>query len=153
RCRCCNTCKVASVSAAEDKPAEGKRLGAYAATLGVHPYDLSVQMLRRNGGSVGMIGFAMPEPNLERIYAHPQGMIASDGGSYAIAGPARRGVPHPRQFGITRRAIRLPDHDLAHRPEADAGADVHRGAQHVERGEPRPDRRRGLEVLGHVRRP
>ena len=97
--------QIASVSAAEDKPAEGKRLGAYAASLGVHPYDLSVQMLRRNDGSVGMIGFAMTEPNLERIYAHPQGMIASDGGSYAVRGPARRGVPHPRGAGSFPRVL------------------------------------------------
>lgn len=97
--------QIASVSAAEDKPAEGKRLGAYAASLGVHPYDLSVQMLRRNDGSVGMIGFAMTEPNLERIYAHPQGMVASDGGSYAVSGPARRGVPHPRGAGSFPRVL------------------------------------------------
>lgn len=97
--------QIASVSAAGDKPAEGKRLGAYAAALGVHPYDLSVQMLRRNEGSVGMIGFAMTEPNLERIYAHPQGMIASDGGSYAVSGPARRGVPHPRGAGSFPRVL------------------------------------------------
>ena len=97
--------QIASVSAAEDKPAEGKRLGAYSASLGVHPYDLSVQMLRRNDGSVGMIGFAMTEPNLERIYAHPQGMIASDGGSYAVRGPARRGVPHPRGAGSFPRVL------------------------------------------------
>jgi len=97
--------QIASVYAAEDKPAEGKRLGAYAAALGVHPYDLSVQMLRRNEGSVGMIGFAMTEPNLERIYAHPQGMIASDGGSYALSGPARRGVPHPRGAGSFPRVL------------------------------------------------
>ncbi|MDQ8145777.1 MAG: amidohydrolase family protein [Gemmatimonadota bacterium] len=97
--------QIASVSAVEDKAAEGKRLGAYAAALGVHPYDLSVQMLRRNDGSVGMIGFAMTEPNLERIYAHPQGMVASDGGSYAVSGPARRGVPHPRGAGSFPRVL------------------------------------------------
>lgn len=97
--------QIASVSAAEDKPAEGKRLGAYAAALGVHPYDLSVAMLRRNEGSVGMIGFAMTEPNLERIYAHPQGMVASDGGAYAISGPARRGMPHPRGAGSFPRVL------------------------------------------------
>ncbi len=97
--------QIASVSAAEDKPAEGKRLGAYAAALGVAPYDLSVAMLRRNDGSVGMIGFAMTEPNLERIYAHPQGMVASDGGAYAVSGPARRGMPHPRGAGSFPRVL------------------------------------------------
>ena len=58
-----------------------------------------------NEGSVGMIGFAMTEPNLERIYAHPQGMVASDGGAYAVIGPARRGMPHPRGAGSFPRVL------------------------------------------------
>ena len=48
-------------------------------------------LLTRNRGSVGMVGFAMSEENLERILAHPLGMVCSDGGSFAIEGPARRG--------------------------------------------------------------
>ena len=52
-----------------------------------------------------MIGFAMTEPNLDRIYAHPQGMVASDGGAYAESGPARRGVPHPRGAGSFPRVL------------------------------------------------
>ncbi len=97
--------QVTSVSAAEDKPAEGRRLGSYAAERGTDPYALAVAMLQRNRASVGMIGFAMNEQNLERILAHPWGMVASDGGAFATSGPARRGVPHPRGSGSFARVL------------------------------------------------
>jgi len=97
--------QITSVSAAEDKPAEGKRLGTYAASRGEEPYAFTVAMLRRNGGSVGMIGFAMSEANLERILQHEWGMVASDGGAFAMSGPAHRGVPHPRGTGSFARVL------------------------------------------------
>jgi N-acyl-D-amino-acid deacylase len=96
---------IASARAPEDKPAEGKRLGTYAKSLGLDPYDLTVAMLRRNNGSVGMVGFAMSEDNLDRILAHPFGMVCSDGGAFAIDGPTRRGSPHPRGAGSFPRVI------------------------------------------------
>ncbi|MDA1081930.1 MAG: D-aminoacylase [Gemmatimonadetes bacterium] len=96
---------VASARAAEDRPAEGKRLGAYAKSLGQDPYELAVAMLKRNGGSVGMVGFAMSEENLDRLLAHPYGMVCSDGGAFATDGPTRRGSPHPRGAGSFPRVI------------------------------------------------
>ena len=90
---------ITSVRADTDRAAEGKRLGAYAATLGVDPYELCTQLLRRSGGNVGMVGFAMSEDNIDRILSHPQGMVCSDGGAPAIDGPTRRGSPHPRGLG------------------------------------------------------
>lgn len=96
---------IANVRAAEDKPAEGKRLGAYAKSLGRDPYELSVEMLKRNNASIGMVGFAMSEENLDRILAHPYGMVCSDGGAFAIDGPTRRGSPHPRGAGSFPRVI------------------------------------------------
>jgi N-acyl-D-amino-acid deacylase len=97
--------QITSVSAAEDKPAEGKRLDAWARERGVEPYAMAVAMLKRNRGSVGMIGFAMSEENLERILRHEWGMVASDGGALAVDGPARRGVPHPRGAGSFARVL------------------------------------------------
>ena len=97
--------QVSSVSAAEDKAAEGKRMDAWARERGMDPYALTVAMLQRNRGSVGMIGFAMSEANLERILQHPWGMVASDGGALATSGPAHRGVPHPRGAGSFARVL------------------------------------------------
>jgi N-acyl-D-amino-acid deacylase len=97
--------QVSSVAEAADRAAEGRRLGQYAASLGQDPFALTVALLRRNRGRVGMIGFAMSEENLERILAHPHGMVCSDGGAYAVEGPARRGVPHPRALGTFPRVL------------------------------------------------
>lgn len=96
---------ITSVRAPEDRAAEGKRLGAYAASLSADAYDLCVQLLRRSGGNVGMVGFAMSEDNIDRILAHPQGMVCSDGGGFATDGPTRRGSPHPRGLGAFARVL------------------------------------------------
>ncbi|MGQ0647945.1 MAG: N-acyl-D-amino-acid deacylase family protein [Gemmatimonadaceae bacterium] len=100
-----NNVMITSVRAAEDRAAEGKRLGEYASSLGAGPYDTMVGLLRRNGGSVGMVGFAMSEENLDRILAHRLGMVCSDGNAYAVEGPTRRGSPHPRGGGSFPRVI------------------------------------------------
>jgi N-acyl-D-amino-acid deacylase len=97
--------QITSVRAAEDRAAEGKRLGAYAASLNSDPYELTVNLLRRNRGNVGMVGFAMSESNLERILAHPLGMVCTDGGAFAVDGPTRRGSPHPRGAGSFPRVL------------------------------------------------
>jgi N-acyl-D-amino-acid deacylase len=96
---------ISGVANAGDKPAEGKRLGSYAASLGREPYDVAVALLRASSGNVGMVGFAMSEQNLERILAHPQGMVCTDGGAFAVEGPARRGHPHPRGLGSFPRVL------------------------------------------------
>ncbi|MDZ7631124.1 MAG: hypothetical protein U5K74_07190 [Gemmatimonadaceae bacterium] len=94
--------QITSVPSASDRDAQGKRLGTWAASIGVAPYAAAVGLLERNGGRVDMAGFAMSEENLERILAHPLGMVCSDGGAFAIDGPTRRGSPHPRGAGSFR---------------------------------------------------
>jgi N-acyl-D-amino-acid deacylase len=96
---------ISGVDAAEDSVAEGQRLGAYAASRGDDPYRVAVQLLRRSRGKVDMVGFAMSEDNLQRILAHPRGMVSSDGGAYAVGGAARRGHPHPRALGTFPRVL------------------------------------------------
>ena len=100
-----NNVQITSARADEDRPAEGRRLGDWAASIGQDPWDATVAMLRRNRGSVGMVGFAMSEVNLDRILAHPLGMVCSDGNAYATDGPTRRGSPHPRGGGSFPRVI------------------------------------------------
>ncbi len=96
---------ISSVRDSVDRAAEGKRLGTYAKSISADPYQLTVAMLGRNRGSIGMVGFAMSEENVDRILAHPRGMVASDGGSFAIEGPTRRGSPHPRGLGTFPRVL------------------------------------------------
>src|SRR5262245_52414905 len=96
---------IANVADAGDRTAEGARLGTYAKARGIEPYAMAVALLQRSRGNVGMVGFAMSEDNLDRILAHPQGMVCSDGGSFAIDGPSRRGSPHPRGLGTFPRVL------------------------------------------------
>ena len=96
---------IASVRDAADRAAEGTRLGTYARSSGGDPYEVAVLLLRRSRGSVGMVGFAMSEENLERILAHPRGMVCSDGGAFAVDGASRRGSPHPRGLGTFPRVL------------------------------------------------
>jgi N-acyl-D-aspartate/D-glutamate deacylase len=97
--------QISSVRAPEDRAAEGRRLGSHAKAAGADPYDMAVGLLRRSGGSVGMLGFAMSEENLERILAHPVAMVCTDGGGFAMDGPTRRGSPHPRGTGSFPRVL------------------------------------------------
>jgi N-acyl-D-amino-acid deacylase len=96
---------IANVADADDRPAEGQRLGAYAAARGVEPYAMAMTLLQHSHGNVGMVGFAMSEENLDRILAHKYGMVCSDGGAFAIDGPTRRGHPHPRGLGTFPRIL------------------------------------------------
>ena len=96
---------ISNVSNPADKDAEGARLGAYAAQHGMDPYAMAVALLQRNHANVGMVGFAMSEENVDRIYAHPLSMVCSDGGAFAVDGPARVGHPHPRGLGTFPRVL------------------------------------------------
>ncbi|MDX1645693.1 MAG: D-aminoacylase [Longimicrobiales bacterium] len=93
-------------SANEDTAwARGRRLGDLARERGLEPYELTVQLLEANGGSVGMIGHGMSEENTATILAHPLGMCCSDGGAYAPYGPLSVGSPHPRGYGSFPRLL------------------------------------------------
>ena len=97
--------QITAVRSVGDRAAEGKRFGAWAEQVAQEPYAALVGLIRRNDARVDMAGFAMSEENLERILAHPQGMICTDGGAFAIDGPTRRGSPHPRGAGSFPRVL------------------------------------------------
>ena len=97
--------QITAVFSPADRDVQGKRLGAWAASIGKAPYEATVALLERNKGRVDMAGFAMSEENLERILAHPLSMVCSDGGAFAIDGPTRRGSPHPRGAGSFPRVL------------------------------------------------
>ena len=96
---------LTDVDAPADREAVGKRLDEWAAARGVEPYDAAVALLRNSGGDVGTVVFAMSEPNCERFLAHPLAMVCSDGGAFALDGPAHTGHPHPRGLGTFPRVL------------------------------------------------
>ncbi len=97
--------EITGLQSPQDTLAVGQRLGTYATRVGRDPYELTVAMLQRNQARIGMVGFAMSEENLERILAHPQSMLCTDGGGYALDGPTHRGSPHPRALGSYPRVL------------------------------------------------
>jgi N-acyl-D-amino-acid deacylase len=96
---------IANVNNPDDRAVEGAHLGAYAKSKALDPYVAAVELLKRNRANVGMVGFAMSEDNLDRILAHPHGMVCSDGGAVAVDGPSRKGHPHPRGLGTFPRVL------------------------------------------------
>ena len=97
--------QITAVRNAGDRAAEGKRLGAWAQQVAQEPYAALVGLIGRNDARVEMAGFAMSEENLERILAHPQAMVCTDGSAFATDGPTRRGSPHPRGAGSFARVL------------------------------------------------
>jgi N-acyl-D-aspartate/D-glutamate deacylase len=83
----------------------GKRLDAWATTRGLEPYAAAEALLKHSHGDIGTVVFAMSEANCERFLAHPLAMVCSDGGAYALEGPAHTGHPHPRGLGTFPRVL------------------------------------------------
>lgn len=84
---------------------QGKRMDEIAGEMGLSPFEAAVKLLIENENQVGVVGFGMSEENTERILAHPDGVVASDGSGLAISGPLAEGSPHPRSFGTFTRAL------------------------------------------------
>ncbi|HEV8613490.1 MAG TPA: D-aminoacylase, partial [Gemmatimonadales bacterium] len=96
---------LSDVSNEADRPAIGQRLDDWARAQGTTPFEATVALLQRNRTSVGTVVFAMSEVNCERFLAHPHAMVCSDGGAFALDGPARVGHPHPRGLGSFPRVL------------------------------------------------
>ena len=88
-----------------DSAIQGQRVGRYAASRGEDPYVVTRRIIEESRSGAGNVVFAMSEENLDRILAHPLGMVCSDGGGFAIEGPARTGHPHPRGLGSFPRVL------------------------------------------------
>lgn len=85
--------------------ARGRRLGELASERGAEPYALLLELIRRDRGGSGMVGFGMDEENTARFLAHPLGMVCSDGSALAPYGPLSEGTPHPRAYGTFPRVL------------------------------------------------
>lgn len=80
----------------------GKTIQQIAAQLNVDPFEFSVDLMIKENGSVGMVGFGMDETGTELVLKWKNTIVASDGGAYS---PASRSNPHPRTYGTFPRAI------------------------------------------------
>jgi len=90
-----------------DPSYNGRTIAELAASAGKDPVTMIIEMIRTAGPGIGIIGTAMTEPDLEKIFAHPQVLICSDGG---LTGRHPRGYgTFPRVLGRYVRERRLVD--------------------------------------------
>jgi N-acyl-D-amino-acid deacylase len=69
------------------------------------PLDVLFDILIEEGGSVSTVYEHHTEKDMRLALTQPWCSIGSDGSAYAIEGPLRRGVPHPRNFGTFPRVL------------------------------------------------
>jgi N-acyl-D-amino-acid deacylase len=93
---------ITSTRLEEHKGYIGKTIQQIATALNADPFDLSVDLMIKENGSVGMVGFGMDEEGTELVLKWKNTIVASDGGAYS---PASRSNPHPRTYGTFPRAI------------------------------------------------
>ncbi|MDB5337944.1 MAG: dan [Planctomycetaceae bacterium] len=67
--------------------------------------DEFLDYLFQEGGSVSTVYAHHTEEDMTTALTQPWCSIGSDGSSYAIDGPLRRGNPHPRNFGTFPRVV------------------------------------------------
>ncbi|MGH9330546.1 MAG: amidohydrolase family protein [Vicinamibacterales bacterium] len=79
-----------------DPSMNGRTLAQIAAARSADAVTTVIEMIRTAGPDIGIICESMIEPDLERLFAHPQVVVGSDG---ALAGR------HPRGYGSFPRVL------------------------------------------------
>lgn len=80
----------------------GKTIQQITTELNVEPFEFCVDLMIKENGSVGMVGFGMDEAGTEMCLRWKNTIVASDGGAYT---PSSKSNPHPRTYGTFPRAI------------------------------------------------
>ncbi|MBQ0025317.1 MAG: D-aminoacylase [Bacteroidales bacterium] len=94
---------VAGCSNPENQAFAGKNLAECCQISGMDEWSMIRHLLISENLGVNQATFAMKEENLEKIYAHPLSMPASDGSVYSPEGPLSNSLPHPRSYGTFAR--------------------------------------------------
>jgi N-acyl-D-aspartate/D-glutamate deacylase len=69
------------------------------------PLDILFDVLLQEDGSVPTVYAHHTDKDMTLALVQPWCSIGSDGSAYAIEGPLRRGMPHPRSFGTFPRVL------------------------------------------------
>ncbi len=93
---------ITSTKVEANKAYIGKTIGQITAQLNADPFEFTVDLLIKENGNVGMVGFGMDEEGTETVLRWKNTIVASDGGAYS---PASKSNPHPRTYGTFPRAI------------------------------------------------
>ena len=96
---------IASVSNADYKRFEGKRMSEVLQERGGNPIDVLFELLIANGGSVPAVYFHHSEEDMRYALQQPFVSIGSDGTAVRTEGPLAEGHPHPRYYGTFPRVL------------------------------------------------
>ncbi|WP_020574752.1 N-acyl-D-amino-acid deacylase family protein [Actinopolymorpha alba] len=80
----------------------GEDVAAIAQAVGLAPSEVTVDILRRQGGLASIISHGMAEDDVRAVLADPTVAVASDGWILRCPGA---GTPHPRSFGTFVRVL------------------------------------------------
>jgi N-acyl-D-amino-acid deacylase len=98
---------LTSLDEEENQRFIGKTILQAADELGQDPYEFACELLIKEKGGVGIVGFGMSEEQTEETLKHPLVMLCSDGSALAPYGPLHQGKPHPRNYGTFPRFLGL----------------------------------------------
>lgn len=96
---------ITSVSHEDHQDHIGRRVSEIVAETKEDPFEFVRQLLIKENGSVGMVGFGMSEEEIKSVLTHPLVMVSSDGGAAATYGPLSKSKPHPRYYGTFPRVL------------------------------------------------
>jgi len=99
------SCVVAEVQSAKNKPYEGKSIEEISKTLGKKPADVIFDLLKEESGSVPAIYHLMSEGDVRTALQTPWVSIGSDGTAVRPDGVLGKGKPHPRWYGTFPRVL------------------------------------------------
>jgi N-acyl-D-amino-acid deacylase len=80
----------------------GQSVTDFAKAQGLEPAEGTVELLRGQGGRVGIIHHSMSEDDVRHVMSEPLVSVASDGATLECPGD---GKPHPRSFGTFVRVL------------------------------------------------
>lgn len=93
---------VSSTRREEHRKYPGKTVMALAGELSADPFEFVVDLMLKEEGSVGMVGFGMNEEGTEMVLRWNNTIVSSDAGA---SWPEATSRPHPRAYGTFPRAI------------------------------------------------
>jgi len=96
---------VTRVRSQNKKWMEGKALSEIIMKTGQTLVNVVCDLLLEEEGRVGMVHFDQSEEGVRTVMKSPLAIVGSDGSSYAVDGPLRTGLPHPRSFGTFVRML------------------------------------------------
>lgn len=96
---------IAGTSKPEFRHYQGKTVKYIADENAMSGFDAAVKVILETENLTDMVGFAMDEPNTEKILAHPLVMVGSDSSVHSPEPPLGNKIAHPRGYGTFPRAI------------------------------------------------